>query len=180
MNDKNVFKNVTCENGCYGIETEKNNMILKFKKIHPKAIIPEYKSTYAAAFDFHAIIEKNQMGVSDSVIFIKPKQKLIVQTGLIAVIPSGYKLDITPRSGMAFHDEITIINTPGKIDEDYFGEIKVVLYNLSDKEVKIQNGQRIAQCELRPVFRATIIETEEITEEELQKDRGGGIGSTGK
>lgn len=163
----------------------KDKKVLKFKKLHPDAIIPEYKTKGSAAFDFSALILEEDIEQyqayyrEEEEIYIKilPGSKGIVRTGLAVDTGVGYKLDITPRSGHAFKNSITIINSPGKIDEDYRGEILVILFNLGDKPFLIRPGDRIAQCEWRPYHRPDeIIEVDELG---ITERGEGGFGSTG-
>jgi dUTP pyrophosphatase len=164
--EKNMEK-CKCKEGC-----------LKFKKLHPEALIPQYQTKDAAAFDFHALIvdEKDVMGKLTDEIYISPGETKLIRTGLACDPGPEYKLDITPRSGMARWDSITIVNTPGKIDSGYRGEIGIILHNLGDKPKKITHKDRIAQCEWRPVHRATIMEVDELDKTERNT---GGFGSTG-
>lgn len=148
---------------------------LKFKKLHKKAIIPTYKTKQAAAFDFHALVLKK-----GNKVVIKAGEQETVRTGVAVCIPKGYEIQVRPRSGMARKNQISITNSPGTIDSDYLDEIGVILINHSKKSVTIKNRDRIAQGKLAFVPRIPIVEVDEFTEEDMQKDRGGGFGSTGK
>jgi dUTP pyrophosphatase len=107
---------------------------------------------------------------------LSPNQRVLVPTGLIFEIPQGYEIQIRPRSGLAFKNGVTCLNTPGTIDSDYRGEIKVLLINLGLEEFEISRGMRIAQMVVAPVTQAKLLETNELGE----TDRGaGGFGSTG-
>ena len=109
-------------------------------------------------------------------IFLEPLERKLIPTGLFSEIPEGYEIQIRPRSGLAFKQGITCLNTPGTIDSDYRGEIKVLLINLSNEKQAIQHGDRIAQIVVAHVEKATLIPVEIIEETE----RGaGGFGSTG-
>ena len=113
----------------------------------------------------------------DSSIVLQPLERVLVPTGLFAELPENYELQIRPRSGMAFKQGITCLNTPGTIDSDYRGEIKVLLINLSSDKQTIENGDRIAQMVLAKVEKANLIETNKINE----TPRGeGGFGHSGK
>jgi dUTP pyrophosphatase len=99
--------------------------------------LPQYETAHAAGMDLRAAIE--------SEIRIKPLQRVLVPTGLHIELPVGYEAQIRPRSGLAYKHGISIVNSPGTIDADYRGEIKVLLVNLSDTEFVVNNGERIAQ-----------------------------------
>jgi len=104
------------------------------KSGHP---LPQYETAHAAGMDLRASIEEE--------ITLKPLQRLLVPTGLFIELPVGYEAQIRPRSGLAYKHGISIVNSPGTIDADYRGELKVLLVNLSDADFKIVNGDRIAQ-----------------------------------
>lgn len=131
--------------------------------------LPQYATEASAGLDLRANLEED--------ILIKPLERTIVPTGLFMEIPIGYEAQVRPRSGLAFKHGISVLNSPGTIDADYRGEIKVILVNLSQDEFKIQNGERIAQLVIAAHEQAEWIEVEELNETE----RGaGGFGSTGK
>jgi dUTP pyrophosphatase len=114
--------------------------------------------------------------LEDEKLTLSPNQRVLVPTGLIFEIPQGYEIQIRPRSGLAFKNGVTCLNTPGTIDSDYRGEIKVLLINLGLEEFEISRGMRIAQMVVAPVTQAKLLETNELGE----TDRGaGGFGSTG-
>ena len=148
--------------------------ILKFKKNNSKAILPKYQNKGDACFDFHALIE-NEAGY----VILDPNSQVAIPTGLSAVIPEGYEIQVRPRSGMAFKHKITITNSPGTIDEHYRNFILVLLFNLGKESIIINNGDRIAQGKLSKVYEPEIIEIDDFSEEEKNNDRGGGFGSTG-
>ncbi|WP_024790658.1 MULTISPECIES: dUTP diphosphatase [unclassified Lebetimonas] len=142
-------------------------MVLKVKKLSNEAIIPEYKSEEAAGFDLHSVED----------IIIKPGERRLIKTALAFEIERGYEIQIRPRSGLAYKHGITVLNTPGTIDSDYRGEIKVLLINLSDEEFKIKKGERMAQAVVAPVVQAKIVEVDDLND---TKRGSGGFGSTGK
>ena len=107
---------------------------------------------------------------------INPGEKHLISTGIAMAIPYGYEIQIRPRSGLAAKNGITVLNTPGTIDADYRGEIKVILINLSKKNFKVNKKQRIAQMVLCPVIKAEFEEVNELPSTERGK---GGFGSTG-
>ena len=131
--------------------------------------IPEYQSSEASGFDLTAHVKKN--------LIIKPKEYQIIPTGLIMEIPKGYEGQIRPRSGLAAKENISVLNTPGTIDSDYRGEIKVIIYNHGNNDFTINNGDRIAQMVLTPVVKMELEEAIDLPETVRGK---GGFGSTGK
>lgn len=129
---------------------------------------PRYATEGSAGMDLYADIE-------DKFVLHK-NSKTLVSTGISIALPQGYEAQIRPRSGLAAKNGITVLNTPGTIDSDYRGEIKVILINLSDEDFTIERGMRIAQMVIAPVTTATIVEAELLDE----TARGeGGFGSTG-
>ena len=139
------------------------------KKLNIKAELPKYKTEGSSGMDLMALIENP--------IIIKPQNSAIVPTGLSIAIPKDVEVQIRPRSGLAAKYSISVLNTPGTIDSDYRGEIKIILFNHGKEEFIINNNDRIAQMILMPIIKA---EFEEV--ENLPKTlRGsGGFGSTGK
>jgi len=130
--------------------------------------IPKYETLGSSGMDLAAFINDK--------IVIKPQEKIIVPTGLSIAIPEGFEIQIRPRSGLAAKHSITVLNTPGTIDSDYRGEIKVILINLGVEDYTIKNGERIAQMILCPVSK---IEFEEVSDLTTTKRGQGGFGSTG-
>jgi len=132
------------------------------------AVIPEYKTCGAAGADLCALLE--------SPLTIPAGRSVLVPTGLYFEIPEGYEVQVRPRSGLAAKNGVTVLNTPGTIDSDYRGEIKVILINLGQSDFTINSGDRIAQMIVAPVTQASFTITESLSETE----RGaGGFGSTG-
>ena len=139
------------------------------KKLNPSVQLPSYKTNGASGMDLMACIEKP--------INLKPGTSCLVPTGLSVAFPQEYEIQIRPRSGLAAKSSISVLNTPGTIDSDYRGEIKIILFNHGDQNFKISNGDRIAQMILSPVIKMDLEETNELPE----SFRGeGGFGSTGK
>jgi dUTP pyrophosphatase len=131
--------------------------------------LPHYETPQSAGMDIRANLNES--------IQLKPLQRTLVPTGLFLEIPAGCEAQIRPRSGLAAKNGITVLNSPGTIDADYRGEIKVILINLSDENFTIANGDRIAQMIVAPVTQAKWNISTELSE----TDRGaGGFGSTGK
>ena len=139
------------------------------KKLNSKVQLPKYKTDGSSGMDLMALIENP--------INIKPKESAVIPTGISIAIPENTEVQIRPRSGLAAKYNISILNTPGTIDSDYRGEIKIILFNHSKKDFVINNNDRIAQMILMPIIKA---EFEEV--ENLPKTlRGsGGFGSTNK
>ncbi len=131
--------------------------------------LPHYATTGAAGMDIRADIKE--------AIVLQPLQRTLVPTGLYIELPDGYEAQIRPRSGLAINHGITCLNSPGTIDADYRGEIKVILINLSNEEHTIQPGDRIAQMVISPVEQINWIEVTEIKSTERS---AGGFGHTGK
>ena len=139
------------------------------KKLDPAVKLPEYKTEGASGMDLTAFIKQP--------LIIKPKTSTLVPTGFSLAFSKDYEIQIRPRSGLAAKNNISVLNTPGTIDSDYRGEIKVIIYNHGDTEFTINNGDRIAQMVLSPVVKANLEETNDLPE----TIRGeGGFGSTGK
>ena len=142
-------------------------MEIKVKKLSNKAVIPAYQTKEAAGFDLHSIED----------VVIKPGERKLISTGLAFEIPYGYEIQIRPRSGLAYKHGITVLNTPGTIDSDYRGEIKVLLINHSNEDFEIKINERIAQAIIKEVIQANFIEVDELSDTERGKK---GFGSTGK
>ena len=139
------------------------------KKLSHKAQIPIYKTEGSSGMDLMALTEDK--------IVIKPNKSTLVPTGLSIAIPNDTEIQIRPRSGLAAKSSISVLNTPGTIDSDYRGELKVILFNHGDKEFIINNGDRIAQMVLVPILKVQFEEVQDLPE----TIRGsGGFGSTGK
>lgn len=131
--------------------------------------LPKYETTASAGMDLRANLEKS--------IVLKPLQRTLVPTGLFIELPVGYEAQIRPRSGLAFKHGISVLNTPGTIDADYRGEIKVILVNLSDTDFEICDGERIAQIIISAHIQAELQPVETLTE---TRRGAGGFGHTGK
>ena len=138
------------------------------KKLKPSVKLPSYKTNGASGMDLMAYIDKS--------IELKPGESCLVPTGLSVAFPEEYEIQIRPRSGLAAKNQISVLNTPGTIDADYRGEIKVILINLGKKTFLIEKGARIAQMVLCPIEKAKIREVENL---EKTKRGSGGFGSTG-
>ncbi|MAK12744.1 MAG: dUTP diphosphatase [Candidatus Pelagibacter sp.] len=138
------------------------------KKLNSSVNIPEYKTAGSSGLDLEAFIHEN--------LILKPNQTVIVPTGLSIAIDNNLEIQIRPRSGLAVKSNISVLNTPGTIDADYRGEIKVILINLGEKDFIIKKGDRIAQMVICPIIKAEI----EVVNELPETLRGNsGFGSTG-
>ena len=139
------------------------------KKLNSAVNLPEYKTNGASGMDLMAFISKP--------IIIKPKTSSLIPTGLSVAFSENYEIQIRPRSGLAVKKNISVLNTPGTIDSDYRGEIKVIIYNHGDNDFTINNNDRIAQIILAPVVK---IEFEEVLDLPDTVRGKAGFGSTGK
>jgi dUTP pyrophosphatase len=136
------------------------------KSKHP---LPQYATVASAGFDVRANL--------DVPMVLKPMQRALVPTGLFIELPVGHEAQVRPRSGLAFKNGITVLNSPGTIDADYRGEVKVLLINLSEEEFAINDGERIAQVIIAAHERVEWVEVEQL----METERGaGGFGHTGK
>ena len=139
------------------------------KKLNSKVKLPSYKTDGSSGMDLMAFIDKP--------ISILPQKSELIPTGLSLAIPNNTEVQIRPRSGLAVKNNISVLNTPGTVDSDYRGELKVILYNHGNKEFIVNNEDRIAQMVLVPIIKANFEEVENLPE----TVRGeGGFGSTGK
>ena len=138
------------------------------KRLSKEVSLPKYETSGSSGMDLAANV--------DSSIIINPGKSAIIPTGLALSIPKGFEVQIRPRSGLAAKQKISVLNTPGTIDSDYRGEIKVILINLSQESFKVEKGLRIAQMVVCPVVQAQLKEVNDLNE----TGRGeGGFGSTG-
>jgi dUTP pyrophosphatase len=130
--------------------------------------LPGYETAQSAGMDLPAAV--------DADLVIAPGKRAMVPTGLSIALPAGYEAQVRPRSGLAAKNGVTVLNTPGTIDADYRGEVKVILINHGDEPFTVTRGMRIAQMVIAPVTRAAMVETDALDE----TARGaGGFGSTG-
>ena len=139
------------------------------KKLDPNVVLPAYKTNGASGMDLMAFIDKP--------IKIAPNSSYLVPTGLSMAFSDDYEVQIRPRSGLAAKNNITVLNTPGTIDSDYRGEIKIILFNHGKEDFLINNKDRVAQMVLTPVVKMKLEETDNLPDT-LRGE--GGFGSTGK
>ena len=161
-------------------------MKLKIKKLDPEAIIPKYQTEGSAGFDLHALIKNDNVSSclnsncccsNKREIVIPARSGKVIGTGLSVEVPQGFEMQIRPRSGLAAKFHITVTNSPGTLDCDYRGEIKVILFNLSNDDFVINNEDRIAQAVINKIEQVEFIEVETLSETDRST---GGFGSTGK
>ena len=139
------------------------------KKLDPKVQLPSYKTKGSSGMDLMAFIKDP--------IKIAPNTSALIPTGISVAIPNDVEIQIRPRSGLAAKSSISVLNTPGTIDSDYRGELKIILFNHSNEEFVVRNNDRIAQMVLMPVLKADFEEVDDLPD----TLRGsGGFGSTGK
>lgn len=132
--------------------------------------LPAYETASSAGMDLRAYLPEGQ-------ITLKPMQRMLIPTGLFMEIPEGYEGQVRPRSGLAIKSGITVLNTPGTIDADYRGEVKIILINLSDSDFVINSGDRVAQIVFAKCEQMEVVNVETLSDTE----RGaGGFGHTGK
>lgn len=130
--------------------------------------LPAYETAQSAGMDLPAAIGDD--------LILAPGARALVPTGLAIALPDGYEAQIRPRSGLAARDGVTVLNTPGTVDADYRGEVKVILINLGDGPFTVSRGMRIAQMVIAPVTQARMVESDTLPETERGE---GGFGSTG-
>ena len=141
-------------------------MILKFKRVHPDAVLPAYAHPSDAGMDLRSVAD----------LTIAPGGRALVPTGLVVLLPPLYEAQVRPRSGLALKHGVTVLNTPGTIDSGYRGEIGVILANFGTEAFSVRKGDKVAQLVIAPVTQPEIVETDVVDE----TDRGaGGFGSTG-
>ena len=139
------------------------------KKLDPEIKLPEYKTDGASGMDLVAFIKES--------LTIKPRTSSLIPTGISVAFSENYEIQIRPRSGLAAKNNISVLNTPGTIDSDYRGEIKIIIYNHGNNDFIVNNGDRIAQMILAPIVKMELEETDNLPETVRGKD---GFGSTGK
>jgi len=139
------------------------------KKLDPKVTLPSYRTKGASGMDLMAFVKEK--------IVIKPQTSALIPTGLSVAFSEDYEIQIRPRSGLAAKNNISVLNTPGTIDSDYRGELKVIIFNYSNHDFVVNNSDRIAQMILTPIAKMELEEANELP----KTLRGeGGFGSTGK
>jgi len=145
-----------------------NRVEVEIKKLYPDSVVPTYKTEHAAGMDLSAYLASS--------LSIAPGERSLVDTGIAIALPPGYEAQVRPRSGLAFKNGIGLVNSPGTIDADYRGEIRVVLINLGDTDFEIHSGDRIAQLVVAPVSR---VEWQQVSVLDATTRNAGGFGHTG-
>ena len=139
------------------------------KKLDPKVTLPSYKTKGASGMDLMAFVKEK--------IVIKPQTSALIPTGLSVAFSEDYEIQIRPRSGLAAKNNVSVLNTPGTIDSDYRGELKIIIFNHSNHDFVVNNNDRVAQMVLTPIAKMELEEANELP----KTLRGeGGFGSTGK
>ena len=139
------------------------------KKLNPEAKLPSYKTKGSSGMDLMALVEEK--------IIVKPNSSELIPTGLSIAIPEDLEIQIRPRSGLAAKHNISVLNTPGTIDSDYRGELKIILFNHGNEDFIVNNNDRVAQMVLVPILKMELEEVDQLPE----SIRGSsGFGSTGK
>ncbi len=142
---------------------------LKVKTLpHFKGELPRYETAHASGLDVRAAISETML--------IPPLSRAMIPTGLSVEIPPGFEIQVRPRSGLAVKQGVTVLNTPGTVDADYRGEVKIIVINLGSEVVEVKDQDRIAQFVLCPVVQADLIVVEELS---MTVRGAGGFGSTG-
>ena len=141
-------------------------MTLRFKRVHPDAVLPSYAHPSDAGMDVRSVED----------LTLAPGKRALVHTGLVMLLPPQYEAQVRPRSGLALKNGVTVLNSPGTIDSGYRGEVGVILINLGDADFAVRKGDKVAQLVIAPVTQPDVVEVSEIDE----TDRGSsGFGSTG-
>jgi dUTP pyrophosphatase len=140
--------------------------LLKVHRIHEDAILPKYAKPGDAGLDLFSVEE----------VVIEPSATKLIRTGIRIELPKNTEAQVRPRSGLALKNSITVLNTPGTIDEGYRGEVGIILINHGKDSFKVEKGMRIAQMVVKPVWTVDVIETNELSETERGE---GGFGSSG-
>lgn len=143
--------------------------IKKLENFDPSFDLPFYATPEAAGLDIKACLPKD--------LEIKPFQRVLIPTGIAVAIPVGYEIQVRPRSGLSYKTGLMVANSPGTIDSDYRGELKVILVNLSDKTEIVKHGERVGQILLAPVYKINWSEVQSLSDTQRSS---GGFGSTGK
>ena len=146
-----------------------NIPLVKLQRLRRNAEIPRYHTEHASGLDLLAVI--------DQPIYLKPLERAAVPTGIAVEIPAGFEGQVRPRSGRALDEGLGLVNSPGTVDADYRGEVKVLLINLGETPLTVHPGERIAQLVIAPVARAHVVEVERLDD---SGRGGGGFGHTGR
>lgn len=151
---------------------EMNNIAINvFQMDHAQGLpLPAYATAESSGLDLIAAVEQD--------ICLKPGERALIATGITIALPEGFEAQVRPRSGLAAKNGVTVLNTPGTVDADYRGEIKVILINLGQEDFVVSRGMRVAQMVIAPVTRAELVQQQEPLSEDTARSSGG-FGSTG-
>ncbi len=146
-------------------------LVKKLDHFDDQLALPSYESSLAAGADIRACLGRGEQ------LIIKPAERVLIPTGLSFEIPAGFEIQVRPRSGLSLKTGLLVVNSPGTIDADYRGEVKIIMGNLGTQAEVIEHGDRIAQLVLAPIIQAEFVIAQQLSESE----RGhGGFGSTGR
>jgi dUTP pyrophosphatase len=151
------------------LEMMKHKVELKFTKVTDNAVSPKYNYESDSGFDLHSTED----------ILVEPLGRALVSTGLKFDIPIGYEMQVRPKSGLALKEGLTVLNTPGTVDQGYDGEVKVIIYNTNGRSYQIKKGQKIAQAVLCPVLAGRMVLLNNVIELNNKERGDNGFGSTG-
>jgi dUTP pyrophosphatase len=151
------------------MEMMKHKTELKFTKITEDAVSPKYNYESDSGFDLHSTED----------ILVEPLGRVLVPTGLKFDIPIGHEIQVRPKSGLALKEGLTVLNTPGTVDQGYDGEVKVIIYNTNGRSYQIKKGQKIAQAVLCPVLAGRMVSVVKVVELNTKERGDNGFGSTG-
>lgn len=172
MSDEKMFESLGFDKSEFEkklTEAMYHKVELKFTKISDDAVSPKYNYESDSGFDLHATEE----------IIVPPLGRALVPTGLKFDIPVGYEMQVRPKSGLALKEGLTVLNTPGTVDQGYDGEVKVIVFNTNQNQYQIKKGQKIAQAVLCPVLAGRMISVTNVVELNAKERGDNGFGSTG-
>lgn len=142
---------------------------IKIKKVHPDAVMPSYAYPTDSGFDLYSVVD----------IVLPPFGRALVPTGISVQFDENYEIQVRPKSGLAIKQGLTVLNTPGTVDQGYTGEIQVIVFNTNNQNVEINKGMKIAQAVLCPVINGKYINFQEVSDIEKMDRGNNGFGSTG-
>ncbi len=154
-------------------DSKQGSPALRIARLHLRAIAPKRMSVLAAGLDLYACLEEGQS------VRIEPGERALVPSGWAMAVPAGWEIQVRPRSGLAYRHGITIPNSPGTIDADYRGEVKVILHNSGSESFSVAHGDRVAQLVVAPVALVVPDIVESVEALEASERGSGGFGSTG-
>jgi dUTP pyrophosphatase len=171
IDENNPYTQADFDKEFYVNETKVNGLTMNFVNLSSNQK-PEYATVGSSGFDLRANLDES--------VVIKPFKRAIIPTGLFFSVPDNLEIQVRPRSGLAAKNGVTVLNTPGTVDADYRGEVKVILINLGEEDFVISHGDRIAQAVVAPVISKSNINLNQVDNIDTDTDRSnGGFGSTG-